>query len=325
MNPLLRRLFLALVFALSLSACPGVDPGGNGDGPSADDAGAGSPVTLKIMDWNVHDFFDETPGPALQASVFTTAQVNAKIAALAKVIKAVNPDVLTLQEVENQGLLTRLNAALAPLSLPNFALIPTNIDPRGINVALMTRFPILQVTSHQNESFLVPQSAANCPYGSSYRYSRDALEVLLDLGGGRTAVVFIGHQISQLDATRDCQRLAQSQHTRDLAEARLRADPFRPVFITGDMNQDIASAATSLYFADGQFVDVGLHAATTGRWTYCTGSNSATCSGGTKERFDYIIPDKSTAASAGSVTFIHGTDVGAASDHEPVSTTFTIP
>lgn len=330
---LLRLLLAALAAAFLATACPeppgppdeqieeGEDAGETEEGSDAQvadaavewDAGITGPaVTFKVMDWNVHDFFDTIDAAAYRDDVLTASELNAKVSKLAKVIKAASPDVLALQEVENEALLTRLNTALAPLSLPNVKLIPTR-DPRGINVALMSRFPITNAISHASDRLFAPDG-----YGPLY-YSRDCLEVHLDVGGNRRAVVLVNHQISQLEDSTNSERKRQAQalRTREIGDALLREIPGRPVIITGDMNDEPSSATMNLYFSGGAFVDIGTRVGSTDRWTYRYS--------GDKLRFDYIIPDKASSNWVKSVQFVHGTDVTAASDHEPAVMTMTYP
>ena len=71
--------------------CPGADAGPGKDagradagdpgdtGPKVDAGPVGASVTFKVMDWNVHDFFDETDDPNHTDTVMSAAQVSSKI------------------------------------------------------------------------------------------------------------------------------------------------------------------------------------------------------------------------------------------------------
>ncbi|MGC4115738.1 MAG: endonuclease/exonuclease/phosphatase family protein [Myxococcales bacterium] len=303
-------------------ACAGEDAGtrdaagkpdvGSPDvGPKADAGPIGSPVTFKVLNWNVHDFFDESDDPAKTDTVVSATSVNSKLTKLAKVINAQAPDIVTLQEVETEALLGRLNDKLT-VKLPNYKLIPGR-DPRGINVAIMSKFPLKETKTHQNDWLYTPDGRG------PYKWSRDCLEAHVDVGGNREAAFLVNHLISQIDDSvdTDLKRQAQAQGARDLANGIRSATPWVAVFITGDMNDGPTSASNRLFFDDGQFVDFWAGQSASSAWTYKDGS--------VYYRLDYLIPDKTAAGWKQSASLVHSTDVTAASDHAPVVATFTFP
>jgi predicted extracellular nuclease len=89
-------------------------------------------TTLRLMSWNVQNLFEPGAGdgPATQA------ELDAKVASLAAVIRGFAPHVLALQEVGSDAALAALQAAVAP-TLPHRLLgLP---DARGIRVAFLSR------------------------------------------------------------------------------------------------------------------------------------------------------------------------------------------
>lgn len=287
------------------------DAGTPDTGPKVDAGPLGAPVTFKVMNWNVHDFFDETNDPAKDDTVVSAATVTSKITKLAKVVNAQAPDVLTIQEVETKDLLGRLNDKLTA-KLPNYELIPGR-DPRGINVAILSKFPILSSKTHQNEWLYTPDGRG------PYKWSRDCLEVHLDLGGNREAAFLVNHLISQIDDSvdTDLKRQAQAKGARDLADGIRNGSPWVAVFITGDMNDDPTSTSTRLFFDDGLYVDLWSGQSLANAWTYKDGS--------TPHRLDYLIPDAVAARWKQSAALVHSSDVTSASDHAPVVASFTFP
>lgn len=317
---LARLLAFSLCLAFALGCDP--DPPGDGRDASVDDPDVGSdsgmarpPVAFSVTTWNVHDFFDEHNNPDVRDEVYSTSQVNTKIGKLSKVLNRIRPDVLALQEVENEPLMVRLNDKL-DLKLPFRALVPAS-DPRGINVALMSRFPITEKVTHKDERFYDPEGY------SRYSFSRDCLEVHLDLGGGRRAVVLVNHQISQIEDGADTvrKRKAQAQRTREIADGLRAQDGSRPVIISGDMNDDVGSESMQIYFAGGEWVDIGAQTPVADRFTYVYQYQ--------RLRFDYLLPNRETAGWLRSISILHGTDVdlaaSAASDHAPVTAAFDFP
>jgi endonuclease/exonuclease/phosphatase family metal-dependent hydrolase len=286
----------------------GSEPDAGGQ-PVLDAGYYGPSVTFKVMTWNVHNLFD-TVDDSYEDEVLTASQLGAKLDHIATVIRNNQPDVLALQEVEKESLLVQLNAKLGSSAFANYRLVPTYRDPRGINVAVMSRFPINVVS---NASYYI------WPTGSTryYRFPRDCLEVHLDLGGNRKAVLLINHHTSMLSDPDGTERNAQSFGAVQIANHLRSQDPFLAVIIAGDMNSDEGTQPITTLLDGGNYVDIGMRVSASSRWTYEYD--------GDRQRLDYLMPDARAAAWVSNVTFIHGSDVDAASDHQPVRATFTFP
>lgn len=321
----MRPLAIALVIALSAGACgldgagvPGAGPP-ESSGPAnagAPDAGAGPAdggAHFTVVTWNVKNLFDEVNDPWKDDDVPTAAQVKAKLDQIGEVLRPLAPDVLALQEVENAGILDRLvDGQLSSLGLAHRRLVEA-YDPRGIDVALATRVPITLAVSHAllDEQFYSPEG-----YGP-YRWSRDCLEVHMDVGS-RTLVALVVHQISHSSGSLENERKRQAQalKTRQIADALRAEDPQRLIVIVGDMNDDPDSVSMRQYTTGGTWIDVALDVPAHERWTYAYL--------GRLHRYDYILADVATAAWRTRVSIPH---FGAPypSDHAPVTATFAVP
>ncbi|MBI5548910.1 MAG: endonuclease/exonuclease/phosphatase family protein [Deltaproteobacteria bacterium] len=271
---------------------------------TAPDAATPPATTVRVMTWNTENFFDDVDDPKREDTVVTTEEMDAKTAALAKVIQAQDPDVVSLQEVENEMVLQRL---AAQTGLPFVALVPS-YDFRGINVAVASRLPIARTVSHLGEKLYAPDGAG------PYRWARDCLEVHLTAPDGRELVLLVNHQTSQLDtAAGDVKRQAQANRARSIADSLRTDDPSRAVIIAGDLNDEPSASSIGLLVSDGQWIDVATDVPDAERYTYVYN---------TPRRYDYLLPDAATAAKRTSVTIVHGDEVEAASDHSPVVATF---
>ncbi len=272
-------------------------------GPPVSDGG----TSFTIVTWNVENLFDEQNDPFKEDTVATAAEVEAKLAALQAVIAALRPDVLALQEVENKSILDRLCDGLPQLGLVERRLVE-GFDPRGIDVALATRFRITHTASHIGEDFFHENG------DGPFSYSRDALEVHMNVAGRRVAVL-VAHQISRL-GDNDIKRQAQALYTRQIADALRAADPQGSVIIAGDMNDTPETPTIGYYIAGGAFVDVTVDVPQAERWTYSSFG---------QPQYDYIFPDSVLGGHRALVFIPHGDDVRAASDHAPVVSTFQVP
>lgn len=151
----------------------------------------------------------------------------------AQAIRALDADVLALQEVENFDVLKRFrNECLKPLGYTYAVLIDGN-DPRFIDVAVLSRYPLTRVVTHQE-----------LRTGNSALFSRDCLEVDVDVKGS-TISLFVNHLKSMLDKkdpkngrknTRD-RRMLQARTVKQLVQDRFGPKAgSKPFLICGDLN-----------------------------------------------------------------------------------------
>jgi len=313
----------ALPLVLTLTAClDTVDPHSpppwwwEPDAGMQDDAGtpadAGRPTrppNFTVMTWNVENLFDEKDDPDTDDTVLTSAQVEDKLTEVAAVVDLEGPDVLALQEIETFDLLRRLNLRL-DAKLPQYTLVPSH-DPRGINVALMTRLPIVKTVSHATERFYAPDGSG------PYSFPRDCLEVHLTLQDERNAVVLVNHQTSRLTYNSDRKRQAQAKRTREIADALRAEDPARSVFIVGDMNDDPLAPSSQLYLAGGTWRDLAAELPSSDSYTYLYS--------GLKIRLDYVLSDETLLEWKEQVSIRHDDHVRVASDHFPIVVRYALP
>lgn len=151
----------------------------------------------------------------------------------AQAIRALDADVLALQEVENFDVLKRFrNEHLKPLKYVHGVLIDGN-DPRFIDVAVLSRYPLTRVVTHQE-----------LRSGNSPLFSRDCLEVDVDVKGS-TVTLFVNHLKSMLDKkdpkngrknTR-ARRMLQAKAVRQIVRERFGTKAgSKPFVICGDLN-----------------------------------------------------------------------------------------
>jgi endonuclease/exonuclease/phosphatase family metal-dependent hydrolase len=144
----------------------------------------------------------------------------------AKVIKALNADVLCTVEVENRQALRAFDAQMLSSRFPYDLAIDGN-DPRGIDVGLYSKFPIGAIYTH-----MFDKTANN-----RVIFSRDCLEVELTLPDGRPLYVLCNHFKSQgygNAAENDAKRKLQSERVAEILSGYDLATDY--VVVAGDLN-----------------------------------------------------------------------------------------
>jgi endonuclease/exonuclease/phosphatase family metal-dependent hydrolase len=277
---------LALLVLAAAACGQAVSPPQHGSGP-----GRGA-ARVRVATWNVHDLFDEVDQlvpPGELDLVLAPAQVEAKLARVAAVLARIDADLVLLQEVENVGILERL---AAEAGYPVARLVEGN-DPRGIDVAVLSRLPLAAYVSHVRE--LGPDGRLLWP--------RDCVEAHAQ--AARPLVVVGSHFSSALsdDGTR---RAWQSARMREIADAAAAADPSAVVLAGGDLNDTPASIALAPLLGDRAWTDP----APPGAETWPSASPSA--------RLDYLLVGGAEARVVSAAWIEAGPDVVAASDHRPV-------
>lgn len=122
--------------------------------------------------------------------------VNAKLKNIAQIINSVDdggPDILILEEVENERILTRLNREFLSRSGYITQVLVEGPDKRGIDIALLSRLPLNgKPTLHQ-----IPYVGENEEDVKWMARSRGILEVPLITPAGESLVVLGAHFPSQ--------------------------------------------------------------------------------------------------------------------------------
>lgn len=167
------RLFLSVLIATLTGCAPDLAPDRK----------------IGVMTFNAENLFD---GIGSRSTELEEGALRSKLAALARVILQVppdGPDVLLLQEVENRRILSRLNREYLAKAGYVTEVLLEGWDPRGIDVALLSRWPLA------GPPRLHPVRLS--PGGPALK-SRGILEVPLRREGAGTLTVFNFHFPSQL-------------------------------------------------------------------------------------------------------------------------------
>lgn len=218
----------------------------------------------------------------------------------AEVMLACNADVWALQEVEDARVLRRfrdqhLGGASA---FPHVYCLEGN-DSRGIDVAVLSRFPIVHLRSWQryaDDDGLV--------------FSRDCLEVDVDVPGSGVLTVYVNHlksmraELTEGNGRELTRRLRERQceAIQELVTSRFSRDPSDARFvIAGDLNDypeddDQGHSAIHNLLAWDAIVDIGNRTALPDRWTHFWKGVPREGLRPKYRRLDYLLPSRRLAA-----------------------------
>lgn len=287
----MHRLALHLTWPLALLAACGPDA------PPPPVRATADPIVIRLATWNVHDLFDEVDRldpPGALDEVPSAAEVEDKLGRVAAVLAALDADAVLLQEVEHLPLLARLAVRCG---YPEARLLEGN-DPRGIDVALLSRVPVAAYLGH----------AADLSPDGRPLWPRDAVETVLELGGRRLA--WLGtHLSSHLSDPAGARRALQAGRLRALADQAAARWEAAAVVIGGDLNDEASAPSLAPLLGDGAWLDADLVAGV-GAWTWSDG--------GRREALDHLALRAADAGALLSARVVGGADVAVASDHRPV-------
>ena len=155
---------------------------------------------------------------------------------------------------------------------PHIMVIDGN-DDRGIDVGLLSRFPIRSVKSHVDD--LNPNQ--------EYTFSRDCPEYVVELPGGQEIVIIPNHFKSKRGGNNPAaqtKRRLQAEGAARIARDAAASTPM--VMVAGDLNDTPGSAMLAALFADG-YADVQSHA------SYPTDRPGTFGTGTAANKIDYLI------------------------------------
>jgi len=267
-----------------------------------------------VATYNVLNLFDAYDDPySRDEQTVPVPKPAEELDALVEVIRSLDADLLALQEVENRGGLRRLkNKFLKNLRYRDPVLYEGN-DLRGIDVALLSRFPVGQVTSYRHLQF--PRGN-----GKTTRFSRDLLRVRVMPAADLWIDVYVVHFKSGSRRSDVEKRRAEAARAREILDAELKKDPEYRFIILGDFNGRRNGEAVRIMEGTG---DGRLFCLT----DELDGETVVTyIHDGTGAQLDYIFCSPSMKAFyiAGSVRVVTSSEAEAASDHRPVVASFRI-
>lgn len=193
-----------------------------------------------------------------------------------RVIAEVNADILVCVEAENRPTALRFNEQVLKaefqVEYPHVMVIDGN-DSRGIDVGILSRYPINAVRSHVDD---------RNPNGE-LTFSRDCPEYVVQLADDKAIVVLPNHFKSKRGGDSpavQARRLAQASAASAIAKNALNVSPL--VVVAGDLNDTPDSPTIAPLLMDG-FADVMTHA------SYPKDRPGTYETGTARNKIDYLI------------------------------------
>ncbi|HEX3889253.1 MAG TPA: endonuclease/exonuclease/phosphatase family protein [Verrucomicrobiae bacterium] len=279
--------------------------------------------TFRVATYNVENYLDQ---PTETRPHVKSAEAKAKIR---ESIRALNPDVLTLEEMGTTNALLELRASLKAdgLDFPFWEHI-SGADT-NIHVAVLSKFPIIARHPHTNDEFLLD--------GKRFRVSRGFAEVEIQAATNFAFTLIAAHLKSQLqipNADEAEERLGEATILRGIIDEHFKENPNEKIIVLGDLNdvknsdpikKIIGRGKLKLFDTrpaerngDNSFVENIYHEPRDVTWTYFYGAND------TYSRIDYILLSAAMTNHLlpGETCIPTIPNWGIGSDHRPIIATF---
>ena len=294
-----------------------VDAGADGDPAATIDSGTQRPGIIRVAQFNVRRFFNTVCDSGKCATgdfedLPTQAEFDAKTDALAKGIALIDPDIISLEEVETQGCLDALNAKLTAMGkgFPIAHLGETG-SAGSVDVAVLARGALTEIKTHRD----TPLVEAD---GTMTTFTREFLEMRMTFGA-RSVIMFAAHFRSQVmdDPAR---RLAEAKGAQAIVAKTSTDLPDSLVILGGDLNDKPGSDPINALEAGGALLRVASDIPVDAQATYIFN--------GVKSALDHIFvgaPQKSRYIAKSSVVFQDDPKGGfSSSDHASLAADFSI-
>ncbi|MHC9543828.1 MAG: endonuclease/exonuclease/phosphatase family protein [Vulcanimicrobiota bacterium] len=289
-----------------------------GDSPEIQNDPMNPCDTVTIASYNVENMFDDVDNPH-KCDEKTPPKSAEEMKAVASTLNKADADIVILEEVENKEMLnTLVDDYMKSSDYPERVLVPGN-DPRGINVAVLSRFPVSNMESHKDNSFKVNEGHT---YKKKIRFSRDLLETEIKVAPHFTVTVYATHLKSQIGGERaDEKRLAEAQEIRRLIEEDMKEYPDKAFVVAGDFNDSPQSKPVQAVIGNGgsALEDPLAPLPMTEQYTYTYKGN--------QDRLDYILlsPELQKDYVKGSAHVLRTPEAVKGSDHSPIELSIKVP
>jgi endonuclease/exonuclease/phosphatase family metal-dependent hydrolase len=198
--------------------------------------------TFRVATYNVENYLDQ---PTESRPHLKSAEARAKVR---ESIRALNPDVLALEEIGSVSALLELRDSLKAEGLDCPYWEHVSGWDTNIHVAVLSRLPIIARRPHTNDTFLLD--------GRQFHVSRGFAEVDIRAASNFTFTLLAAHLKSRRpgpEADQAQLRLEEARVLRGIIDERFAANPNARLIVLGDFNDVKNSDSTRAIIGNGRF------------------------------------------------------------------------
>jgi len=208
--------------------------------------------TIRVAAYNVENLFDDVDDPALsgQFEDIDDTKPDEQCVAVAQTIKRLDADVLCLEEVESRAALDWFLNKYMPDSGYQYIVSLDAGDARGIEQAVLSRFPIIETEQWVGKELggVHPDkygNQANWYAGEPIRFHRSPLMVEIEGPGGYRLTLFSVHQKSGRYS--GYWREAEARGLVEIIKKLEDSDKDRKILVLGDFNAEPDAESLQIY------------------------------------------------------------------------------
>jgi endonuclease/exonuclease/phosphatase family metal-dependent hydrolase len=279
--------------------------------------------TFRVATYNVETYLDQ---PTESRRFAKSTEAKEKIR---ESIKAMNPDVLALEEMGTTNALLELRDSLKAEGLDFPFWEHVSGADTNIHVAVLSKFPIVARHPHTNDEFLLD--------GRRFRVERGFAEVEIQAATNFTFTLIAAHLKSKLatpNADEAEERLGEAKVLRGIIDEHFKTNPNAKLIVLGDFNDTKDSDPIKTIIGRGKFKLTDTRPAERNgdnapaqppyfeprnvAWTYFYGADD------TYSRIDYILLSPAMAHDRvrNETYALTIPNWGIGSDHRPIVATF---
>lgn len=215
---------------------------------------------LRIASYNIENAFDVYDDPYTRDEG-TDVKLRWEVEMIADILKKLDADVVGFQEIENEAVLKAMVSEYLPGMGYDYAAVPLTNDGRGIKLGLISRLPIISITSYRWQTLNHPDT------DQTWRFARDLFHAKLQTKQGKVLNVFVVHLKSKGSRDGDPQsvmwRTSEAMRIRQIIGDMIADNPDELVVLMGDFNSKPDEPGTMTLLspaADGSAVMSDSHA-----------------------------------------------------------------